>query len=399
MIMVTSAYPREERGRVLGLTIGSVYIALSLGPLLGGFLVDNFGWESIFWFSAINLIPSLVLVFLVKREEKNTRGERLDFFGILLWVLGIGLGFAGFARLGQDFALPSLIVGVFFIFFFILKSLKSSSPLLDFTLFSRSKRFTFSSLAAFVSYIASFSVTVLLSLYFQYSKGLSPAVTGFILVAQPLFQAMITPIAGKMSDRYDPGIFASLGLSVILVGLLIIAIFISPEMPIALMIFAMCLNGAGFALFSAPNSNAIMSSVPNERLGQAAGVIAVTRLTGQISSAALTTLVFALVIGSGDITPDKYPDFIKATKILFWIFVPLCFLAIYASRARGKLDMEKDIRELKRNIGEKNNVTSSSLTNVVKEVNEEKLTHKEDEDFGLKENDVDTIVLDKDKKH
>ncbi|MDR2349985.1 MAG: MFS transporter [Deltaproteobacteria bacterium] len=339
MAMVTAAYPKEERGKVLGLTIGAVYVALSLGPLVGGFLVERWGWEAIFWFCALNLVPSTVLILLVKGEEPVSGGESFDVGGMVLWALAVSLGFAGFSSLGRDFAWPGLASGIVFMTLFVLKTRKSKYPLLDFGLFSNSKRFAFSCLAAYVSYLASFSVSTLLSLYFQYSKGLSPAATGFVLVAQPLFQAMITPVAGRLSDRHDPGFLASVGLSVILAGLLIIAIFISRETPLPLVITATCLCGAGFALFSAPNSNAIMSSVPRERLGQASGVIAVTRLTGQITSISVTTLVFTLVIGTGNLTPEMYPKFITAAKILFRIFVPLCVVAIFCSRARGKAEL------------------------------------------------------------
>jgi MFS family permease len=267
--------------------------------------------------------------------EDPLESSTLDWKGIILWACALGLGFAGFASLPHPMAITVMVLGVIFFALFVRRSFMIQSPLIDLTLFTRSRRFSFSSCAAYISYLASFSITMLLSLYFQYSKGLSPEVTGFILVAQPFFQAIITPIAGRLSDKMDPGILASLGLGVILIGILIIAVFISPTTPLPLIVTAMCFCGAGFALFSAPNSNAIFMSVPPMRLGQASGVIAVMRLTGQISSVALTTLVFSLVIGSGEITPDKYPDFIRATKTLFWIFAPLCFLAILASRARG----------------------------------------------------------------
>jgi MFS family permease len=105
----------------------------------------------------------------------------------------------------------------------------------------------------------------------------------------------------------------------------------------------MALFGAGFALFSAPNSNAIMSSVPPNRLGQASGVITVTRLCGQISSIALTTLVFSLVIGSGKLTPDSYKLFIPAARTCFFIFAPLCLTGILASLARGRLKNESSL--------------------------------------------------------
>jgi MFS family permease len=224
--------------------------------------------------------------------------------------------------------------------FFFWRNSLSLSPLLDMSLFTLNRRFSFSSLAAYISYFASFATTPLLSLYFQYILGFSPAKAGLIMVCQPLVQAAITPISGRLSDRYDQGILASIGLGVIFVGVLIIAITLGFNTPLSILIIAMCINGAGFAIFSAPNTNAIMSSVPRHRLAQASGVIVVTRLTGQITSIALTTLVFSHVIGMGVLNPIQYPSFIVAAKILFGVFAPLCLVGVVASLVRGKAKEE-----------------------------------------------------------
>jgi MFS family permease len=339
MTMVTAAYPKEERGKVLGLTIGSVYISLSLSPVLSGILLEISGWRSLFVFWAILMIPTVILVHLLEKESPVTPDDKFDWKATQLWALGIILFFVGFASLTSAFkgiAVIYMILGAALIGVFVKQSYHSKSPLLDLSLFIESKRFSLSSLAAFISYVSAFCIALLLSLYFQYSKGLSPLKTGIILVTQPLVQAALTPISGRLSDKYDPGKIASIGLGVLFLGMLIFVLFLDPKTHIIIDLIAMSLCGAGFALFSAPNSNAIMSSVPPLRLGQASGVITITRLTGQMSSMALATLVFAQVIGPGEITPDKYPSFIKASKILFSIFLPLCVLAIFASLVRGK---------------------------------------------------------------
>jgi MFS family permease len=333
--MVAAAYPREERGRILGLVIGAVYLSLSLGPIVGGLLVEAFGWSSLFWFGAVGLALPIVLIHMVEGEDPR-EDSRMDLLGSLTWALAVVLGFTAFASLGAPGSGPALAAGIALFALFVWLTLRNPSPMVDLSLFRVSRRFTLSSVAAFISYVSSFSITMLLSLYFQYSKGLPPAVTGLVMVSQPLFQAALTPVAGRLSDRFDAGLIASLGLLVILTGILIFAVFLDAAAPLPLMILAMCLCGGGFALFGAPNSNAIMSAVPPRRIGQASGVIAVTRLTGQITSMALTTLVFARVIGPGEITPDLYPAFLTAARLLFWMFVPLCLLGVFASRARGR---------------------------------------------------------------
>ncbi|MDR2352060.1 MAG: MFS transporter [Deltaproteobacteria bacterium] len=334
--MVTEIYPKKERGKVLGITIGAVYISLSVGPLIAGFMVTHFGWESFFWFVAVSLIPSAILIFFVNEEKNLEVSAKLSKPVALLWVVGIALGFWGFASLGQPGFFPLLLLGIALVGLFVSMNMQSDSPLLDISLFSQSRRFSFSSVAAYISYFASFSTTPLLSMYFQYILDFSPAKAGLVMVFQPLVQASITPISGRLSDRYDQGIIASLGLGVISVGMFIFMIFLGTNTPLSILILGMCICGAGFAIFSAPNTNAIMSSVPPNRLAQASGVIVVTRLTGQITSIALTTLIFSQVIGRGVLNPAQYPSFINSLKILFGIFAPVCLIGVLASLVRGK---------------------------------------------------------------
>ncbi|MDR1110050.1 MAG: MFS transporter [Deltaproteobacteria bacterium] len=331
--MVTAEYPPRERGRVLGLTISSVYVGLSVGPLLVGFLVQYLGWRSLFWYTVFGMIPPLVLIKMVSPDSPPTPDERLDWVGAILWILGLGLGFTGLASLGRGFAVPALAGGLVLVALFFLRSLGSGNPILDMRLFFDSRRFSFSSLAAYISYLSSFSITFLMSLYLQYTKGLSPSHAGIYLMAQPVVQAALTPLSGKLSDRMEPSRLASGGLFAILAAILVFALMLGEATPDAILIATMALTGAGFAFFSAPNSNSMMSSVPPMRLGQASGVITVTRLCGQISSMALTTLVFGLVIGEGAITPEKYPAFLSASRACFWIFAPICLTGILASLA------------------------------------------------------------------
>jgi MFS family permease len=334
--MVAAAYPKSQRGRVLGLSISSVYIGLSVGPLVSGFMVQHLGWPSIFWFTVIGLIPPLILIHKVKNDAPVSPNDSLDVGSALLWALAVGFGFSGLASFGKNLSMEAFILGLALLAAFLFFTRRSKSPILELGLFTGSRRFSFSSLAAFISYLSSFSVTLLLSLYLQYSKGYAPSQAGLILVAQPLVQALLTPISGRLSDRFDPGRLASAGLGVILLALLIFIYKLDMDTGLLTLILTMALFGAGFALFSAPNTNAIMSAVPPMRLGQASGVITVTRLCGQISSMALTALVISSVLGPGRLGPETYPLFAEVTRICFWIFAPLCLTGILASMARGR---------------------------------------------------------------
>lgn len=340
--MATSVHPPEQRGRVLGYTIASVYVGLSLGPVVCGWLAGWLGWRSIFWFSVLGFLPPLALCLMVRVEQRPARGEKLDWAGTILWVTAILSLFFGLTWLSQPpLVLGPLLVlaGLILAWGYVRVSLASPNPILDLRLFTESRRFTFSSLAAFISYSASTGTGFILALYLQYTRGLSTGEAGLLLMVQPACQALITPFVGRLSDRLDPGLMASTGMAILSLGLGLLgllALLLGPETPKTLFVALLALLGFGFAIFGAPNSNAIIGSAPPNRVGQASGTITATRLCGQVFSSALTTLVFSLVIGPGLITPDKYPAFMNAATICFSLFAPICLLGVLASLARGR---------------------------------------------------------------
>ncbi|MBU1019972.1 MAG: MFS transporter, partial [Firmicutes bacterium] len=150
--------------------------------------------------------------------------------------------------------------------------------------------FALSSLAALINYSATFAVTFLISLYLQYIKGLTPRDAGIILVAQPVMMALLSPLAGRLSDRIEPRIVASLGMLTTTVALLLF-VFLDDFTATALVVGNLALLGVGLALFSSPNTNAIMSSVERRYYGIASGATGTMRLLGQMVSMGIATLI------------------------------------------------------------------------------------------------------------
>ncbi len=214
--------------------------------------------------------------------------------------------------------------------------LRQSSPVLNMRLFRGNRAFTLSNLAALVNYSATFGVGFLLSLYLQYIKVMTSQEAGLVLVAQPVMMALFSPLAGRLSDRVEPRIVASAGMGLTVIGLGTLT-QLSEGTPVSLIVISLLLLGFGFALFSSPNTNAVMSSVERRHYGVASGVLGTMRLVGQVSSMGIVTLVFALVIGQAQITPERFPQFLQSVRVDFAILTTLSFLAIFASLARGKV--------------------------------------------------------------
>jgi MFS family permease len=154
-------------------------------------------------------------------------------------------------------------------------------------------------------------------------------------------QALISPFSGKLSDRIDPGMIASLGMGLSAIGLFLLA-FIGDTTPLWYIMGALVLIGAGFGFFTSPNTNAIMSAVAKKYYGVASGIVGTMRLLGQMLSMGIATMIFAIVIGHVEITPEYYPEVTRSVQYAFVLFTVLCVIGIYASLQRANKGIIRD---------------------------------------------------------
>lgn len=335
--ILTSVFPSTERGKVLGINIAAVYLGLSLGPFVGGLLTQNFGWRSIFLLNVGLGGAAAVVTFLKLRGEwREARGERFDLGGALIYSVMLVTLMAGFSRLPRMDGLWLILVSIAGGVIFIRRERRVPAPVLDMALFRGNPVFAFSNLAALINYSATYAVTFLLSLYLQYGQGLSPQRAGVILVAQPVVMTLFSPLAGRISDRVEPRRIASLGMAFTTFGLSLMAC-IHAETPLFWIILCLVIVGFGFALFSSPNTNAIMSSVDKKSYGVASATVATMRMLGQMFSMGIAMLLFAVIIGNVRITPDNLSSFLSSMRCAFILFGILCFIGIFASQARGPM--------------------------------------------------------------
>jgi MFS family permease len=242
----------------------------------------------------------------------------------------------GASHLTSAAGVVMILAGITGLTVFAFIELKTEHPLLDIGLFKENSVFLFSNAAALINYSATFAIGFLLSLYLQYIKGLSPHYAGYILVSQPLIQALLSPVAGKLSDMVEPRLVASAGMVVTIIGLVIFA-FLTVDTPIWLIVGNLVLFGIGFGLFSSPNTNAIMSSVDRSLYGVASALVGTMRLTGQVVSMAIVTLIFSYHIGFASPSAENLPQLMTSMKYIFLVFVLLCIAGLLASLVRGNL--------------------------------------------------------------
>ncbi|OHE26792.1 MAG: MFS transporter [Syntrophus sp. RIFOXYC2_FULL_54_9] len=334
LAIITSVYPPHERGRAIGINIATVYIALSLGPVLGGVMTQYLGWRSLF-FAMIPLGITILTITWWKLDSEwaASRGEKFDLKGSLLYSICLVMLLYGFSRLPTLRGIALVGFGIVGFAGFVMFEARVESPLLNIRLF-KNRTFAFSNLAAFINYSANFTVGFLLSLYLQFIKGLDPQSAGLILVAQPVVMAVFSPIAGRLSDRVPAQKLASLGMALCTTGLFILT-FITAQTSTAVVSVGLVVVGMGFGFFSSPNTIAIMGSVEKRFYGVASAMVSTMRLLGQMLSMGLALMVFALMIGNVRITPVQYPALLNSIHTVFLICTVLCFLGIFVSLARG----------------------------------------------------------------
>ena len=310
MAMVVSAFPPEERGKALGIVITGVYIGLSLSPVLGGVLNYQLGWRSVVLFGVPFLLATLVLILTKVDEEWITfEGIPLDIKGSVSYGIGMVLFMYGFTILNEPLGIILTVLGVIFLIIFGWIELRQTHPVFDVRFF-KNRKFLSSNFASLCAYLATFAVTTILNYHLQYIKGMDSQTAGIILLAAPLCQVVLAPIAGRLSDRYVPQILAT---------------------SLEFLIIAMIIYGVGFGLFSPPNTNVIMSSVPPKDTSVASASVATMRTVGQAMSMGILTLVFAFVMGDVPIVEQYYPLLISSCQITCIICVILCIASVFAS--------------------------------------------------------------------
>lgn len=335
--IISSVFPQGQRGKAMGLSVTGVYLGLSFGPFIGGIITQHLGWRIIFY---LNVPFGLIIAYLIftklKGEWADSKGEKFDFIGSVVYIIALSLLMVGFSKITNPLGSISLLLSIVLMVLFYIVEKQVQFPIFNVLLFSQNSTFAFSNLAALINYSATFAVGFLLSLYLQYIVGYSPLQAGFVLALQPITQATFSSWAGKLSDKFEPRIVASIGMGLTTLGLLLLS-FISFNTTIYYILFSLLFLGFGFAFFSSPNTNAIMSSVEKKYYGVASAAVGTMRLIGQMLSLGVTSIFIATMLYNERIIPSNFPLLIKLIHTVFLIFAVLCGIGIFASLARGNL--------------------------------------------------------------
>jgi EmrB/QacA subfamily drug resistance transporter len=294
--LIAKSFPAKQRGRMLGVIGTVVSIGLASGPPLGGFLVDTLGWRAIFWINIpIGLIAIIYSIRTLAHNPSSEAGYKFDYHGSILLAIGLTALFLGF-NFGPDYGWASLrVIGlvalaVVLLGLFFLNETRVSNPLLKLQLFSN-RYFAQSCACAFLAFVALMSNSILMPFYLQNARMFSPQSVGLFMMTVPLSMLLAAPLAGYLSDLIGTRIPSTFGLAILGSGLYLLSTMDLQTATHQIVLF-MAMLGIGMGIFSSPNSNAILSSVPRRFVGTASGLTAMMRTSGITFGLALSVTLY-----------------------------------------------------------------------------------------------------------
>ena len=345
--IVTRFTTKANRGYALGWNSSIVALALTTGPILGGFLTESFGWQSVF---LVNVPVGVLGLFLVQKLIPATPPiesgpKKVDLLGIITFAGFIAfliLGISSLGRLNETIGTMNaifsfLLSGAFFVALLVTES-RVDSPVFDLKLFRTEKKIPLGVLSAALTFCCLNVLLFQLPYYWQESLGYSPAETGFLILGVPLSMAIVGPISGRMSDKIDARLLSTmgiLGLGVITAVLALTLSSISPEIVALLLV----LVGTSIAIFASPNGNSVMSASPREKLGVVGGLLGISRSTGFSLGISLSTSFLAIFSSVMDLSIEE--SYGLGLQMVFAASLALIVVAAILSSARGKEGTEQ----------------------------------------------------------
>lgn len=311
--IVTDAFPKKELGKAMGINSMVISVAAVIGPILGGALI-SYGWRSVFFINVpFGILVSIWAGLQLRELDVLPQHQTFDWKGTITFSIGmlaflLALSFGGFIGWTNIFMFILYIITVVFSILFVYIESHAEQPMLDMRLL-KTKVLACAYGSNLLNGISRGALNFLLVFYFQGIKGMDPIVAGIMLSPFAISMMIVAPISGWLSDRYGSRLLSSIGLLISAFGL-IGFMHITPDMSLIQLTIWMVIMGFGSGMFFSPNTNAIMSAVPVERRGIAAGIRTMMNNAGNVISIGL-----AMAVISTSITPNALQGLFAGTQV------------------------------------------------------------------------------------
>ena len=345
MSIVAHTFPPGRRGKALG-AIGSVVAAGTIvGPSLGGFLIHQFGWPSIFWVNVpIGILGVLGTYLLLPPDTLEHRDERLDYTGSVVFFVAM-TSLLLYVSQSQEWgfqsvaSILSVVIAVLAWIGFVYWENRVKDPLIDLSFF-KDPTFSIGNIAGYVSYVLIMFPSILLPLYLHNVVHVGVDRIGFLMTAQAIAMMVAAPIAGWLSDRVGHDWPSVIGMGITAVSLWMMGQFDVTTQPFDV-VLALSLFGIGVGLFQSPNNVAILESVPVGQTGITGGIIATVRNFGRVSGVAIAVFLFQWTMG----TNDSLTKYVESVSFVFYFGSGLAVITLFVlvSRLRVSVKRKKEL--------------------------------------------------------
>ncbi|WP_026887918.1 MFS transporter [Clostridium beijerinckii] len=290
--IITQVFPRNERGRALGLNGTFVALGSMIGPPVGGIIVSILSWQYIFLINVPIGILALALAMKTLPKSSNNSNEKLDIKGAILFGSTMVLLFSALTfgkEIGYDNVgiIMSFVISIVLFISFIIVEKRIDEPLLKLEIFKNSL-FSLSIFCAFISFVAISCSNIILPFYLQYVMKLAPSVTGVLMMVSPIILSVVAPMSGYISDRIGSEVLTFLGLIGTSLGLFLIST-LNQYSHIGALIAFIAIMTLGNGMFQSPNNSLVMSTVDTKNLGIAGSINALVRNLGMVFGISLST--------------------------------------------------------------------------------------------------------------
>lgn len=341
--IIARIFSKERRGKALGLNGCIVAIGGMSGPAIGGFLINYFGWHSVFFpcipfaligvFYSWKMLPNYV-------KKKKFRFDYLGFIYFTISLLALLLAISEGYQWGWT-SVKIITLGIITLLFgglFYFRDHKINYPLIDFSMFAI-KPFTFGNLAVMTSYMAMYTNSILLPFYLQEILKLDALTAGLLILPYSVTLSFVAPVSGRLSGKYGSRYLTLAGPIVYIIALLMFTTF-DKSTHLWEIVVASGVMGIGNGLFQSPSNNAIMTSVKKNELGIASGILALSRNMGNILGVAVTITLFEtfreFFIHHGEIYERAFLNSYHTTMCFGILFGLMCFIFAFVAYRPAK---------------------------------------------------------------
>ena len=321
-MLVVNQISDENVGSALGIVGSCGYIGMTSAPTISGFLIYYLSWRPMFVILFLIFVIELILLFRLDGDWTSEK-EPLDYLGSFLYILMMVLFITGLNYI-TTWGIYPFAVSLILLVLCIKRGMTNEHPIYNMNLLKDFK-YVIGNYSAFIAYFITFIATYILNFHLQYVLGYDSRITGVILLITPLVMVLVSPLAGRLSDRFDNRVLAGCAMTILL--FVMIALCFIELLPIYVLFIVMAIQGIGHGFFSPPNNRYVLTSIDHDNLSDASSLLTTSKEVGKTISLATYNVICVLLIGDQAITNNNTQALILSSHMIMQISVILTLTA------------------------------------------------------------------------